>query len=172
MQLSKEMSGESSLAQSMSQVFKISQERDPKTGQTCIYRDTPSDRTIGQKSGARDASTHRHRTHSAASGAPDLATCFARSKFNGRFSEHRTRPTLSIRCTPVSIQRRFSLIGCIRRWVNGRHYVRCTRGFEEAADAIRPSDATQCLASVRCHSVRRTDDHFVCARLCSEDTGR
>jgi hypothetical protein len=33
--------------------------------------------------------------HSAASGAPDLATCLVRSKFNGRFSEHWTRPTPS-----------------------------------------------------------------------------
>jgi hypothetical protein len=73
----------------------MSQERGPKTSQTCIYRDTPSNRAIGQKTRAPDAPTHRHRTHSAASGAPDLATCLARSKFNGRFSEHWTRPTPS-----------------------------------------------------------------------------
>jgi hypothetical protein len=156
----------------------MSQERSPKTSQTSIYRDTPSNRAVGQKSGAPDAPTHRHRTHSAASGVSDLATCLARSKFNGRFSEHRTRPTPStqrptpsVRCTPVSIQRRFSLIGRVRRWVNGCHCVRCI-GFKEVADITKPPDAAQCLASVRCHSVRRTDDHFVRARLCSKNTGR
>jgi hypothetical protein len=116
------------------------QERAPLAGQTCIYRDTPSNRAVGQKSGAPDAPTHRPRMHSAASGAPDLATCLTRSKFNSRFSEHRTRPTPStqslmpsVRCTPVSNQRRFSLTGHIRRWENERHCVWCTRGFEEAA---------------------------------------
>jgi hypothetical protein len=87
----------------------MSQERGLKTGQTCIYRDTPSNTVVGQKSGAPDAPTHRHQMHSAAFGAPDLATCLARSKFNGRFSEHRTCPTPStqcstpsVRCTPVA----------------------------------------------------------------------
>jgi hypothetical protein len=61
----------------------------------CIYRETSSNRAVGQKSGAPDAPTHRHRTHSVASGAPDLAMCLARSKFNGHFSEHRTRSTPS-----------------------------------------------------------------------------
>jgi hypothetical protein len=119
------------------------QERDPLADQTCIYRDTPSNIAVGQKSGALDAPTHRHRTHSAASGAPDLATCLVRLKFNGRFSEHRTRPTPStqsptpsVRCTPVSNLRRFLLTRRVRRWVNGRYYVQCTRGFEEAANVM------------------------------------
>jgi hypothetical protein len=119
------------------------QERVPLAGQTCIYRDTPSNRVVGQKSEAPDAPTHKHRMHSAAFGAPDLAMCLACSKFNGRFSEHRTRPTPStqsptpsVRCTPISNQRRFSLTGRVRRWVNGRHCVRCTRGFKEAADVM------------------------------------
>jgi hypothetical protein len=115
--------------------------RPPLSQPTPIYRDTPSNRAIGQNSRAPNTPTHRHRTHSAAFGAPDLATCLAHSKFNDRFSEHRTRPTPStqrptpcVRCTLVSIQRQFSLTRRVRRWVNGRHYVRCTREFEEAAD--------------------------------------
>jgi hypothetical protein len=90
------------------------QECIPLADQTCIYRDTSSNRAVGQKSGAPNAPTHRHRTHSAASGAPYLAMCLTRLKFNGRFSEHRTRPmpstqspTPSVRCTPVSNQRQF-----------------------------------------------------------------
>jgi hypothetical protein len=126
----------------------MSQERGPKTGQTYIYRDTPSNRAVGQKSRAPDALTHRHRMHSATSSAPNLATCLACSKFNGRFNEHRTRPmpstqclTPSVRCTPLSNQRQFSLTGHVWRWVNGCHCVRCTWGFKEAADVTWPPDA-------------------------------
>jgi hypothetical protein len=115
--------------------------RPPLSQPTPIYRDTPSNRAVGQNSRAPNAPTHRHQTHLAVSVAPDLTTCLAHSKFNDRFSEHRTRltpstqrPTPCVRCTPVSIQRQFSLTGRVRRWVNGRHYVRCTRRFKEAAD--------------------------------------
>jgi hypothetical protein len=45
-----------------------SQEFRPKTGQPSIYRDTLSNRAVGQKSRAPDAPTHRHRKHSAVSG--------------------------------------------------------------------------------------------------------
>jgi hypothetical protein len=65
------------------------------------------------------------------------------------------RPTSSVRCTPVSIQRQFSLTGRVRRWVNGCHYVWCTRGFEEAADVTATPDAKQCTANVQCETLGR-----------------
>jgi hypothetical protein len=154
------------------------QERVLLAGQTCIYRDTPSNRVVGQKSGAPDVPTHRHRTYSAASGALDLATCLARSKFNGRLSEHRTRPTPStqrptpsVQCTPVSIQRQFSLTGCVRRWVNRRP----ASGAREGSKELLTSHNHRTLHSVWPTSDAKASDTPMTtssARACRHYVGR
>jgi hypothetical protein len=53
-------------------------------------------------------------------------------------------PVLSVRCGLVRVQCQFSLTGCVQRWVNGCHCIRCTRGFEQAAD-IGPRAPLQTL---------------------------
>jgi hypothetical protein len=126
---------------------------------------------VGQKSGAPNVPTHRHRTHSAASGAPDLTTCLAGSKINGRSSEHRThltpstqRPTPSVRCTPVSSPSSETRIGRVRRITIGRATVPFALQLFCHAPRQQALDAKQCSASVRCKTVRRAG---AATQLCS-----
>jgi hypothetical protein len=51
------------------------QDRSSHGWPTHIYRDTPSNRAVGQIKGALDALTNMHRMHPAASGAPVAAMC-------------------------------------------------------------------------------------------------
>jgi hypothetical protein len=102
------------------------QERSSHGWPTHIYRDTPSNRVVGQITGAPDAPTPMHRMHPAASGAPIAATCPCTFKDQWSSSYWKcSTPTLSIRCSPVRVQNQFWHTGCVRWHVIGRPSVRC-----------------------------------------------
>jgi hypothetical protein len=122
-------------AQDSHKYVKMPREKFLWPANTHIYRDTPSNRAVGQIKGAPDAPTPMHRTHPTASGAPVATTCLC--SFKDQQSIHQL-PDVSDACAqhPMRFSKGPEPVLTHRARPTARH-----EELHEAADVTISQDA-------------------------------